>query len=251
MSFVSLSDVHVKNPQDDRYRLLLKFFKHEATQKADQVFLLGDIFDLMVGPYPEYYQLYSEFFNELVELVRKGKVVHYFEGNHDLHIKNLFRQLLKKENLSEKLLVFHREPWTTNFQGKSYYFSHGDELEPGNYSYKIYKQVLMSKPIEFIIGHIAPYSLIEAIGTNASKLSKKNGKRSYNEDKNRSRFRQGATYHARGIYDFIVAGHSHIKENIELKSTDKAFHYINNGFFPEQKTFIQMEYNQVKFISLV
>ncbi len=251
MPLVSISDIHVKSPQDERYQLLLKFLNHEVTQKADQIFLLGDIFDLMVGPHPEYFDIYPEFFTSLTNLVRKNKIVHYFEGNHDLHIKKLFLNLLKKENMSDKLLQFHSGPWTYAIHGKNYYFSHGDELEPGNYSYKIYKKILMSKPMELVISEVAPFKLVDYIGTNASKLSRSKGKRTYNEEKNRQKFRQGAIEKAHGQYEFIIAGHSHIQENIELKGREKSFRYVNNGFLPQSRSFISIDHHEVKFISLV
>ena len=250
MSFVSISDIHVRNPKDERYSLLLHFMKHEVTKKSETIYFLGDIFDLMVGPHPEYLEMYSDFFNELVTLIKAGKKIHFFEGNHDLHIHRLFKKILKSHNLMDSSLIFHRHPWTQTIDGKVYYFSHGDELEPGNVSYKIYKKLLMSKPIEILVSHVAPFSLIDAIGTKASEMSKKRGRRIYNEEKNRARFRSGAIKKASGIYDFIIAGHSHISENIELKSQAKAFTYVNNGFLPEKKSFIAVDSNHIQFISL-
>jgi UDP-2,3-diacylglucosamine hydrolase len=152
--------------------------------------------------------------------------------------------------LSDSSLIFHRNPWVQKIDGKVYYFSHGDELEPGNLSYKIYKKLLMSKPLEILVTHIAPFSLIDAIGTKASQMSKKRGRRIYNEEKNRANFRAGATKMASGMFDFIIAGHSHIDENIELKSNTKAFTYVNNGFLPERKKFVSVNSHQIQFISL-
>jgi UDP-2,3-diacylglucosamine hydrolase len=205
----------------------------------------------MVGPHLQYLELYSDFFNEMIFLIKSGKKIHFFEGNHDLHIHNLFKKIIKKNNLTDSSLIFHRSPWTQSIDGKMYYFSHGDELEPGNLSYKVYKKILMSKPIEVLVTHVAPYSLIEAIGTKASELSKKRGRKTYNEEKNRARFRSGAIKKASGMFDFIIAGHSHIQENVELKSDIKIFTYINNGFLPEKKNFIFVNSNQIQFVSLI
>lgn len=242
MSFVSISDIHVQNPGDDRYQLLLKFMRHQKTHSVDEVFFLGDIFDLMVGPHQEYMTLYQEFFSELKNLLDEGKVIHYFEGNHDLHIKKLFQKMPGS-------LKLHHSPLVIKFENKNYYLSHGDELEPGNYSYKVYKKVLLSKPLEFIATHV-PFHVVEKIGRKASKISKKRGKRIYNEEKNREKFRQGAIAMAKNGHQVIVAGHSHIKENIELKSSEGTFQYINNGFFPTTQEFLYMQGNKFEFISL-
>lgn len=242
MSFVSISDIHIQNRDDDRYQLLLKFMRHPKTQSVNEVFFLGDIFDLMVGPHQEYLSIYHEFFSELKKLLDSGKMIHYFEGNHDLHIKKLFKNI-------NGALKIHHHPVVLKYDNKNYYMSHGDELEPGNYSYKIYKQVLLSKPLELIATHV-PFHVVEKIGRRASKLSKKRGKRIYNEEKNRERFRQGAIAIAKNGHHFIVAGHSHIKENIELRSSEGTFQYVNNGFFPNTQEFLYMQGNKFEFICL-
>lgn len=249
MSFVSISDIHVQHPGDDRYQLLLKFMRHQKTVSAHEVFFLGDIFDLMVGPHLEYLVLYQDFFDELKNLLTQGKIVHYFEGNHDLHIKKLFHKISMDLSGAVGELKIHHVPLVLKFENKQYYLSHGDELEPGNYSYKIYKKLLLSKPLEFIATH-APFKIIEKIGTRASGLSKKRGKRIYNEEKNRTKFRQGAGQMAEGGYQVIIAGHSHIKENIELKTKLGTFHYYNNGFLPNSQEFLSMQGNKIEFVSL-
>lgn len=242
MSFVSISDIHVQNPTDDRYQLLLKFMRHQKTHSVDEIFFLGDIFDLMVGPHQEYLAVYHEFFEELKNLLDKGKSVHYFEGNHDLHIKKLFQKLNGNFNI-------HHSPLNLKFDNKNYYLSHGDELEPGNYPYKIYKKILMSHPLEFIASNV-PFHMVEKIGKKASSMSKKRGRRIYNEEKNRAKFRQGATQVAKNGHHFIIAGHSHIKENVELRTTEGTFQYVNNGFLPNTQEFLYMQGNKVEFISL-
>lgn len=249
MNFVSISDVHVKNELDDRYHLLLKFLNHPITKSVEEVYFLGDIFDLMVGPHKEYLNKYEKFFEGIEKLILEGKTIHFFEGNHDLHIKKLFKKFLHHRKLDLDKLVIHHKPIVQKIGDYQFYLTHGDELEPGNYSYKIYKKILMSKPLEILVT-VVPYQLVDYIGTNASAKSKERSRRYYNEEKNRAKFRRGSITFSKTGSDYIVAGHSHIKENIELRGPQKPFHYINNGFLPETKTFIYFDSKKINFINL-
>lgn len=249
MSFVSISDVHIRNEFDERYHNILKFLNHPLTQQVDEVYLLGDIFDLMVGPHTEYISKYKDFFSGIEKLLREGKIIHFFEGNHDLHIKKLFFKFLRSRKLEPDKFQIHHQPILKKIGDVKFYFSHGDELEPGNYSYKLYKYLLMSKPTELLVT-AAPYRLVDMIGTKASQKSKERSRRYYNEDVNRAKFRQGSIWAAKNEIEYIIAGHSHIKDNVELRGPNKPFHYVNNGFFPETKSFIYYDSKKISFINL-
>ena len=55
MSFVSISDVHIKDIGDENWLILESFLDHPLTKQAKTIYFLGDIFDLLVGSYEEYY----------------------------------------------------------------------------------------------------------------------------------------------------------------------------------------------------
>ena len=46
--FVSISDIHVRSQEDPNYQTLLNFFDHPSVIDTEYVFLLGDIFDVLV-----------------------------------------------------------------------------------------------------------------------------------------------------------------------------------------------------------
>ena len=82
-----ISDVHVKwDMKNSEY--LKKFLKIDF-QPTDRIFLLGDIFDLMVGSYTEYETQYEWFFSRIRQITSQGTSVVYIQGNHDFHIEEL------------------------------------------------------------------------------------------------------------------------------------------------------------------
>jgi predicted phosphodiesterase len=48
-------------------------------------------------------------------------------------------------------------------------------------------------------------------------------------------------------YDMVIGGHTHIKDNYSHKKSI----YLNNGFFPKEKTFLYIEEHVPKFIELI
>jgi UDP-2,3-diacylglucosamine hydrolase len=243
MKIVAISDVHVKSPHDEADKLLLSFLEHPLVQQADYVLLLGDIFDLMVGPHQEYLELYPHLFSAVKKLQQSGKKVYFFEGNHDVHLEKLFRKLWKANEVH-----ITQKPLIEVIDGKRYYFSHGDEHEVDNISYHRYIKFIRSAPLKFIANYLMPYAVLNYFGERASKLSRKKGSRQFDVDKVRNKFRQGVLQTTRGEYDFVLGGHSHVQDEFEIPDSNAI--YLNNGYALNTKTFIFIENHRPQFISL-
>lgn len=239
MKVSAISDVHVKIPHDDADRLLCHFLTNSLVIDSDYILLLGDIFDLMCGPHEEYLQRFDHIFNLMDQLVKKGKKVLFFEGNHDVHLERLFK---KRWPQGEVSLSQYAQVETIG--GKTYYFSHGDEHEIENVSYQRYKNLILSTPLKFVANYIMPYAVLNYIGERASKMSRKRGSKDYNEELIRETFRKGVTQTTKGEYNFVLGGHSHVKDvyTINDKST-----YINNGYALKSKTFLYINDHEISF----
>lgn len=240
----AISDVHVKSPHDDADRLLCKFLDHPKVQKSDYVLLLGDIFDLMCGPHEEYLQAYDHIFKRIDQLVKNGKKVYFFEGNHDIHLSKLFKKFWEVEEVKPS-----RVPVIEMIDGKSYYFSHGDEHEVDNLSYQRYMKFITSKPLTFVANYLMPYSVLNFFGERASKVSRKKGSKAFNEELVKERFRKGVAVSTEGKYDFVIGGHSHVKDLFQIPDSKET--YLNNGYALKTKSFIYIENHQPSFESLV
>lgn len=243
MKIAAISDVHVKSPGDEADKLLLSFLSHPEVQDSDYVLLLGDIYDLMCGPHEEYLTLYSHHFQALSDLMAKGKKVFFFEGNHDVHLERLFRKKWKNDSI-----VITQNPVVEVIDGKKYYFSHGDEHEVDNLSYHRYIRFIRSKPLKFVADFIMPYAVLNFFGERASKMSRKKGSRKFDAEGVRARFRAGVEQTTRGEYDFVLGGHSHVKDEFLISSSTSL--YLNNGYALQSKTFILINNHRPQFVSL-
>lgn len=243
MKIVAISDVHVKAPHDEAYKLLFNFLNHPETLSADYVVLLGDIFDFMVGTHKTYLKDYSELFDSLDRLQKSGKKVFYTEGNHDVHLQKLLRYRWPKDEV-----VVSQQPIIEIIDGKKYYFSHGDEHEVDNHAYHSYMRFIRTKPLKFAAENIIPYGILNYIGKKASEKSRKRGYKSFDEEKVRETFRAGVTTTTHGNFDFVLGGHSHVKDRFTIPDSQSL--YINNGFALKSKTFILIKDHQLDFVPI-
>lgn len=242
MKISAISDVHVKRPGDEADQLLCRFLDHPHVKSSNVVALLGDIFDLMCGPHKQYLKDYDHIFSRIEELRKSGKTVIFSEGNHDVHLRKLFSLKWPKGEvypMQEKVLL--------ELDGKTYYFSHGDEHEVENEAYQKYKKTILSPPLRFVANYIMPYQVLKFVGERASKKSRKKGSKLFDAEKVREEFRQGVQKTTEGRYDFILGGHSHVQDNFSFgRST-----YLNNGYALKSGTFILIEDHKPRFEKLV
>lgn len=128
-----IADAHYPHHGDEFIKLLHKLDNGELT--TSQLFLMGDVFDLLFG-YNDYIVTFS---NEAVSLLQKlsQKIeIHYFEGNHDFCIKKIFPHI----NVYSR----DEQPVVMKLSNKRVALSHGDKYETG-FGYEVYCNLLRNK----------------------------------------------------------------------------------------------------------
>ena len=242
MKISSISDLHIRTPDDNASKVLLGFFSHPLVQASDKIFLLGDIFDLMCGDHPEYLSRFKEIFNEIRIACVRGAEVYYFEGNHDLHLDKVFKRLFKeeKEEIQKKMHLITGSI-SLSFNDESFFFSHGDEYDYNNESYQKYKKMVTGKWVKLFADHVMPLKVLDYVGIKAADQSRKRGQSNFNEDSVRAKIRKGVELLNSGE-SVIVGGHSHIRD--EFKFNSKQIYY-NNGFPVRDNVFLY--YNSEKW----
>lgn len=245
-----ISDLHIKKSTDAGYKVILDFLRHPLVKSSDKVYLLGDVFDLMCGDHPEYFKLYEDYFSALKELLKGGVEVYYVEGNHDLHLGKLYQRFFREYGFNGSNFHLVKGAIHEEINGKKVYLSHGDEIQQGNWGYKIYKTLIHSAPLSHVANKIVPLSLLDLLGTKASKISRKNGSQKFDFIAVRDNFRIGSILKAQNGYEIIICGHSHIKDDFVLSDVKKEFRYLNNGQAAETKCFIHLDQDRAEFISL-
>jgi len=130
---IFIADSHYPHHGEQFLDLLKKLENEEI--KALQLFLMGDNFDLLFG-HNEYIQTFSADAIELLQTLSKKLEIHYFEGNHDFCLKELF----------PNINVYSREeqPMMFAMGTQKVAFSHGDKYVTG-VGYDLYCKVLRNK----------------------------------------------------------------------------------------------------------
>lgn len=236
ISFVS--DVHIRHPKDEASQLFFQFLRHPKTLASKKVYLLGDIFDFMVGKHAPYLREYEEIFEEIKNLLNSHIEVHFVEGNHDFHLEELMRQAFSHLRSS---FFYHKGPFLTEVPGGKILSFHGDEIDAG-----AYRWFIRSCPAKALIDAL-PYKVLRAAGQMASRSS-----RSYSgqfpPQRAKEKFRQQAqkvaqSYGAR----WVVCGHGHVKDLMALSGGGS---YANNGHFPVEKVFTHFDGKELSFVDL-
>ncbi len=249
-TIVAISDVHIKESNDDAEKLIINFFDHPDVQSADEIYLLGDIFDLVIGPHSQYFASYPNFFKKLGELLKAGKKIRYIEGNHDFHLKYLFKNYFKVfPEIPEKNFELKNE-FISQSGGKSIHLSHGDDIEIENFGYKVFKFIVTSLPLRVYANYLMPYFLIKSVGEYASKKSRQRNNKRYSKVSDlepvKIKFQKSfEIFYQKRSFDIYVAGHSHVKD---LYASKNNFLYVNNGYAQFSKSFIKIENGHVTFI---
>ncbi len=143
---IFIADSHYPHHGDAFLKLLKKLESGEI--KTSQLFLMGDNFDLLFG-YNDYIQSFSSEAITLLQTLSTTLEIHYFEGNHDFCLKDIF----------PKINIYTREEQPVHFSlsDKKVALSHGDKYATG-FGYDLYCKLLRNqttlhllKPFEKVI----------------------------------------------------------------------------------------------------
>ena len=130
-----IADAHYPH-HGDTFLTLLKNIESQNI-KTPQIFLMGDIFDLLFG-YNEYIKSFSEEGIELLQKLSKKIEIVYLEGNHDFCLQEIFPNI--------KVYKREQQPIHYKLNHQDVYLSHGDKYETG-FGYNLYSKLLRNKTL--------------------------------------------------------------------------------------------------------
>ena len=186
---IFIADSHYPHHGDDFLRLLQKINNKEIETK--QLFLMGDNFDLLFG-YNDYIQTFSKEVIALLQTLSKTMEMHYFEGNHDFCLKEIFTNM----NVYSR----DEQPIAFSLEDKKVAISHGDKYVTG-LGYDLYCKVLRNKTT---LKLLKPFEKM-IIDHRMKKLSKKHICQTFHGfDK-----RVEAILKNYGDVDLVIEGHFH------------------------------------------
>lgn len=147
-----LSDFHLGAPNAEESRVREKkiiAFLDEIKKDAEEIFILGDLFDFWYEYKKVIPKGYVRIQGKLAELTDVGIPIHFFVGNHDMWMKDYFQKELN--------LRIYQHPQAFGFSGKKFYIGHGDGLGPGDQGYKFIKKIFRNRACQWLFGILPPY----------------------------------------------------------------------------------------------
>ncbi|MDX2171753.1 MAG: UDP-2,3-diacylglucosamine diphosphatase [Bacteroidota bacterium] len=217
------SDFHLGVPTHElslaREKLVCKWLD-TIKNDAEEIYLVGDIFDFW---YEYKYTIpkgQTRLLGKIAEITDSGIPVHFFTGNHDLWMKDYFKQELNVQ--------IHHEPISKTYNGKVFLIGHGDGLGPGDGWYKLLKKIFTNKIIQWMYSRLHP-NLAFYIAKRSSKRSRINtgdSDEKFLGQENEWLFLYCREYLKTHKVDYFIFGHRHLP--LELNVDNKAT-YINLG----------------------
>ena len=210
-----LSDAHLGSwamqHRRTQERRLVRFLD-SIKEKAEAVYLLGDMFDF----WNEYRYVvpkgYTRFLGKLSELTDCGVEVHFFTGNHDIWTYGYLEE--------ECGVIVHREPTTIELHDKVFYLAHGDGLGDPDRQFKVLRGVFHNRFCQRLLNFVHPRwgMWFGQTWAKHSRQKREDGKEPpYMGEDKEYLVRYTKTYMAsHPDIDFYIYGHRHIELDLML-----------------------------------
>ena len=210
-----LADAHLGSlaipHQRTQERRLVRFLD-SIKEKAEAVYLLGDMFDF----WNEYRYVvpkgYTRFLGKLSELTDAGVEVHYFTGNHDIWTYGYLEE--------ECGVTLHRQPLTTDIYGRVFYLAHGDGLGDPDKKFKCLRWMFHNHTCQRLLNFVHPWWGMQ-LGlqwAKHSRLKRADGKEPpfMGEDREHLVLYTKEYLQTHPNIDFFIYGHRHIELDLML-----------------------------------
>lgn len=242
-SALFVSDIHIKGPDCPRAELFTAFLR-SLDGRTTHLFLLGDIFDLWVGDHRWFIDRYRTIIGELDRLKRDGVEIHYFEGNHDLHLRWFFGDRLG--------LRVHDSPYTVQLGRQTVRLEHGDEMDPDDRGYLFLRWLLRTPPVRFFIRHL-PGALVARIGNRASHMSHEyvSGAK-FEPDRDVITIIRAHALRVAALerFDLLISGHLHVRDDVRLEADGRPFRSVNLGSWFDAPCYFRIDEEGARFHEL-
>lgn len=212
-----LSDLHLGAPYFPDSRKSEKRvvnFLDSIKDKADVVYLLGDILDYWYEYRTVVPRGFVRFFGKLAELTDRGVRVVWFIGNHDIWIFDYLPSELGVEVVDGAL--------TEHIDGKTFYMTHGDGVGKLKPSFKLMRNLFRNKFAQKLYSGIHPRWTIP-FAYNWSRHSRKTGGSGYNPTTMVDLLRHFSVDYLREHpeINYFVYGHLHVVEDLKLNDSSR------------------------------
>ena len=228
-----ISDAHLglgtRNEEREKERRLIAFLDF-ASQDADQLFIVGDLFDAWI----EYRTVIPKGFHRLLtkleDFTRRGAEVHYLAGNHDYWMRDYFQDELGIKTYSDAFQI--------TIDGKRVFIHHGDGLSPNDMGYKILKRILRNRFNIWLYSWFHPDLAIPLARSTSKRSRHYTSQKDYGEEDSMLKFAQTRIQEGN---DVVVMGHRHQPTCKEIGGGI----YLNLGDWITHNTYALMENGRI------
>lgn len=236
MTAIFLSDVHLRDSHSVKTKLVVRFLQEVASQ-FEQIYILGDLFDVWPGTNAYLVRTFRPVIQVLKRLVEDGHTIHYIEGNHDFRLGGYFTEHLGIKVYANE----HCEIWN----GRRIYMMHGDLGNPREVGYRVLRYILRRDLLHLALRAV-PQEWIFKTGLSSSQVSRKYQQKVPRDDAAiRQLYRQTADGIFKLGYDVVLMGHTHLPDDVTTVVEGRQCRYINTGDWVRHFTYL--EYDGAQF----
>ena len=220
MEIAIFSDLHLdiseENPKNQKFLALLDELCAEG---ISHLCLLGDIYDLFIGPQKFWRTVHRGLFEKLEALRKNGCEIYWVEGNHDFHIEKHLKALGIHVVLEDLRL---------ELEGKKIFMSHGDTVNQEDEKYLKWRATTKSKAFRSLISAVPSFlgeKIFLPIACRASNKSKRERIKGPQPEIDALYVNYAKKLIEKEDFDAVLLGHHHKKC---LEKLGKGF-YLNVG----------------------
>jgi UDP-2,3-diacylglucosamine hydrolase len=218
------SDFHLgidaSMPSSQREILIVDWLS-EIEDSAEEIYLLGDIFDYWFDYKEVVPKGYTLLLGKLKYLRFKGIPIYFFTGNHDMWMFDYFEKELD--------IPTYRNPLIKNIKGKKFYLAHGDGLGEVKFRDKLMKKTFANPVLQWLFARIHPNTGLSVMRYFSRLSRSSHGDYENNFDHDNEfllHYSEVQLKHFHDI-DYFVFGHRHIP--IKLMLSNSKTEFINLG----------------------
>jgi len=206
-----VSDVHLGSPQiadNQKHERKIVAWLDSIKDSAEEIYLLGDIFDFWFEYKRSIPKGFSRFIGKLCELNDAGIPVHFFTGNHDIWIFDYLP--------AETGIIVHKKPLITEIDNFRFFISHGDGLTRHEKKLKFYKKVFNNRIAQWFFSWLHPDIGIKLAELWSSQNRKKHVKPEFKGVENEWLIQCATEKIQKEHFDYFIFGHRHIDKITNL-----------------------------------
>ena len=225
---IFLADVHLRPGEEAKERALLAFLS-SLRGRGHRVFILGDFFDLWVGPRHHGLGEYDRVVEQLQEVSRSGTEIYFLPGNRDFYgAEHLAREIGAR---------FVPHPREFHLEGQRVYVAHGDLLCARDLRYRIGRALVRNRLAEWFFFNF-PLALSFYLAHGYRTLSRRI--LAHRDTRIVSILPEAAEkVFATGV-DVIVAGHVHRAEVHEFNRNGRVCRLFTLGDWSEEASYLEL-----------